>query len=543
VQHAGLALLIIVTTALGIFASVYQSSEPAGAADRAAYAVGSDIHAHFDGERPAIAGAVGSLKGVQAASFVYRGGGTTTVGAGFQPSILAVDPYSFRPVVWSRPDLAARPLQDLVQELADRDRSGLELPGHPDRVGVWGSSSRLAAELLVDVTDARGRPGRADLGSLDFQGWRHLQANLTMAAGPVQFPLRLRDLAIEPRASGAAATGTLALSDLAASQPGSPEVAVVDGFLPDEKGVTDWWRTPAAQDGVQLRAPLVHDGSPALRLDYETADGTVLVEPPRGQAPIPVLAPTSTLAHAGLQVGRPFSMIVGSVTAPFVIVDVVDHFPTLYPEVEDFMIVAQAPLLAVMAHDGGQEIGPADAWLRVTPAADASDVATLKARSDVTNVDDRRQAEAAARRDPVLLQLETNLLLGFGSAMALMMVSVVVHFFVTVEGRVGEYAILQANGLGRGTILRGLAVEETHLVAFGVVVGALIGLALAWALIPALQLGSDLTSLVPPTLLKVDPVAAGGAIAAVALAALGAGRLANRASSRYRLMDELRLVG
>ncbi len=543
VQHAGLALLIIVTTALAVFASAYASSEPAGAADRAAYSVGSDIRAHFDGDRPPVAGAVGSLNGLQASSFVYRGGGTTAVGSGFQPSILAVDPFSFRRVVWSRPGLAVRPLPDLVQELADRDRSGLELPGHPDRVGIWVSSTGLAASLHVDVTDAAGRPGRADLGSLDFEGWRHREGKLTMASGSVRYPLRLRDLAVEPRASGAAATGALGLSDLSAGQTGNAELAVVDRFAPDEKGVTDWWRAPAAQDGVQLRAAMVHDGSPALRLDYDPIEGTVLVEPPRSLAPIPALAPTSTLARAGLQVGRPFSMIVNSVTAQFMVVDAVDHFPTLYPEAEDFMVVAQAPLLAVMAHDSGQATGPAEAWLRVTPAADAGDVATLAVRRDVTSVDDRRQAELAARSDPVLLQLESNLLLGFGAAMALTVVSVLVHFLVTVQGRLGEYAILQANGLGRGTILRSLAVEQTLLVVFAVVVGALTGLGLAWALIPALQLGGDLTSVVPPTLLTIDPIVAGAAIAAVALVALTAGRLANRAGSRFRLMDELRLIG
>src|SRR5262252_3552 len=89
--------------------------------------------------------------------------------------------------------------------------------------------------------------------------------------------------------------------------------------------------------------------------------------------------------------------------------------------------------------------------------------------------------------------------------MALTVVSVVVHFLVTVQGRLGEYAILQANGLGRRTILRSLAVEETLLVVFGVVAGGLTGLGLAWTLIPALQLGGDLASLVPPTVITVDP--------------------------------------
>ncbi|HKA51915.1 MAG TPA: FtsX-like permease family protein [Candidatus Dormibacteraeota bacterium] len=543
VQHAGLALLIIVTTALGIFASVYQSSAPSSAADRAAYAAGSDIRAHLDGERPPVAEAVASLRGVEAASFVFRGGGTTAVGSGFQPTIVAVDPYTFRQVVWSRPDLAARPLPALAQELAERDASGLELPGRPDRVGIWVSSSGFAADLRVDVMDAAGHAMRADLGSLSLQGWRYLEANVTPPAGSFHYPLKLRDLAIEPQASGSPASGSLALSELAVSQPGNSQPTVVDRFAPDEKGLTEWWRAPGSPGALQLPAPLLHDGGPALRLDYDHRDGTVLVEPPRSAAPIPALAPISTLARAGLQVGRPFSMIVESVTAEFVVVDVVDHFPTLYPEAEDFMVVAQAPLLAAIAHDSGRVRGPPEAWLRVTAAADDWDLATLLTRTDVTSVDDRRKAEAAARRDPVLLQLETTLLLGFGAAMALTVVSVVVHFLVTVQGRLGEYAILQANGLGRRTILRSLAVEETLLVVSGVVAGGLTGLGLAWALIPALQLGSDLASLVPPTVITVDPVLSGVAIAAVALLALGAARLANRAGSRFRLMDELRLLG
>ncbi len=177
-----------------------------------------------------------------------------------------------------------------------------------------------------------------------------------------------------------------------------------------------------------------------------------------------------------------------------------------------------------MAHDSGRVRGPGGAWRRVTPAADDGDVATLQARADVTSVDDRRQAESAARRDPVLLQLETNLLLGF-AAMALTVVNVVVHFLLIVQGRLGEYAILQANGLSRRTVLHSLAVEETLLVVFGVVTGGLTGLGLAWALILALQLGGDLASLMPPMVITVDPVVAGAAIAAVALLALGAARL------------------
>ncbi len=543
VQHAGLALLIIVTTALGIFTGAYASSEPQGASDRAAYSVGADVRVHFDGSPPAPEDAIGPLRGVGAASFVYRGGATTAAGSGFQPSIVAVEPHSFQSVVWSRPGLTARPMTQLLQELADRDRSGLELPGRPQRLGVWASSAGLAGTLWADVVDAAGRPARAGLGRLDSQGWRYLEADLAVPHGSARYPLRLRDLAVEPEASHPPSTGTLALSELSLKQQGDTQPRLVDRFEPDETGISQWWRAPAAPNGVHLRAPSGHDGNPALTLDVDLSYGPVLVSPPLSAAPIPVLTPASTLSRAGLQLGKPFSMIVRSITAEFVAVDVAGRFPTLYPEAEDFMIVAQAPLLAAIAHDSGELVVPAEAWLRVTAAADAGILAALRARSDVTSVDDRRDAEAAARRDPVLLQLMTNLLLGFGAAMALTLLSVIVHFLITVQGRLGEYAILQANGLGRRTILRSLAIEQALLVAFAIVGGGLLGLGLSWALIPALQLGGDLTALVPSTVITVDPLLVGAVIGAVTLLALAGGRMAGRAGSRFRLMDELRLLG
>jgi FtsX-like permease family len=546
VQHSGLALLLIVTTALGVFASVYASSAPRGAADRAAYAVGADIRAHLSGTRPPLADVVAGLEGVQAASFVYRGSGTTAAGPAFQPTVLAVDPATFGQVVWSRPDLAARPLPDLVRELGDRDPDGLALPGRPDRIGLAVSTTGFAARVVADVVDGTGRPGRADLGSLAVPGSRRLEAGVVLPA-PVRYPLRLRDLAILPDAQAvppsAPRAGALALIELAVGGAGDPEPAVVDRFRPDDQGRSAWWRAPGPRGDVGLRVTAAAGGGSGVGLDYDPRDGVVTIRPPLSRAPIPALAPAATLVRSGLQLGRPFSIEVGSITTQLVVVDVVDRFPSIYPEAEDALIVAQARLLAQIAQDTGEPVGPPDAWLRVAERADAADVAALEARGDVVSVQDRRRAEAAARRDPVLRELETNLLLGLGAAVALMALSVLLHFLVITRDRLGESAILQAIGLGRGTIHRSLAVEQALLVAFGSGAGALAGLALAWVLIPALQLGNELAERVPPTPVTVDPVGMGATIAAIALLGLAAARLASRAGGRVRLMAELRLLG
>jgi predicted lysophospholipase L1 biosynthesis ABC-type transport system permease subunit len=245
----------------------------------------------------------------------------------------------------------------------------------------------------------------------------------------------------------------------------------------------------------------------------------------------------------GLSRGQVFTLDVDSVGVRFVVVDQVDHVPTLYPETEDFLVADQAPLLDAIGYSGGDALWPAEVWLTVQAGADAADVAALRARPDVDSLSDRRQDAAQALRDPLLLQLEAHLLLGFTAALALAVVAIGVHFLVTVRSRLGEVAILRSNGLARRHIARSLAVEQGLLLGFAAAAGAAMGLGLAWTLIPSLQLGTDIATLVPAAVVRVDLALTGGAVAAVALLALAAGQLGARAVARVRLPDVLRLLG
>jgi hypothetical protein len=550
VQHAGLALVMVLTVALGVFASVYASTAPRAAADRAAYSVGSDLRFHMDGDRPPLDQVVAGLSGVRAASFVLRSSAASAIGSPFQPGILAVDPNTFSRVLWSRPDLADQPLSSLVQLLADRDRSGLPLPGRPDRLALWSYSSGFAGRLSAELVDSAGRPGRAALGTLDLSGWRHLEGEIVWPAGAVRYPIRLRHLVVEPAAATAVlpADGSIGLSELAAGQPGMTGEQVVDRFPLDDQGVAAWWSAPgqlypsSGGFGLKGRPHASPDGSAAILLDYRAVEGRVLVGPKPGLTPIPALAPATTLAKLGIRVGEAFSLITNSAMATFEVVGVVGHFPTFYPEAEDFLVVAQAPLLDAMSY-AHAAAWPAEAWLTVTTGSEAADRAALLGRADVTFADSRRLAEEEARQDPLLLELRANLAVGFGAAVALALVAAALHFLVAVHSRHSEYAILRANGLGRALIARSLALEQVLLVGFGVAAGTALGLALAWALVPALQLGDLLVYTVPAPVLTVDPALTGLAVAGAALLALAGGGLASRAGGRLRLTDELRAMG
>jgi ABC-type antimicrobial peptide transport system permease subunit len=181
--------------------------------------------------------------------------------------------------------------------------------------------------------------------------------------------------------------------------------------------------------------------------------------------------------------------------------------------------------------------------MRVAPGAAADDAAALRRLPQVAQVWDRAALEAAQRSDPEQLSLESNLLIGFLAALALAVVGFVVHFLVVTRGRLSDYAILQANGMPRALIRRSLGAEQFALLAFSILAGTAIGLLLAWVLLPAIQVGTDLSQLVPPTVVTVDPAVAGGAVLIVAAAALVGGAVGSRLAGRFRLMDELRLLG
>jgi len=542
-QHGVVALLLMLAIAVGSFAGIYATSAVAGAKDGAAYSVGSDLQVHFRQGPVTLREAVDGLSGVQGASLVYRDSGEAQASS-FRPTVLGVEPDSFRGVVWTRSDLARRPLPDLVQELADRDHGGFAIPGRPDHIGIWAyGSTDLRAHLTVDLADSAGHLFAAPLGSLDFSGWRYLEARLRPFAGSTRYPLTIRDLALQADPGSSGSGGFVGLSQLDSGGPDRAARRVVEPFAGWAQDTPGWWQTPAPPSGSpQLMAPrgFDHAGQPAVRFRFDARPGLVLIRPPPSIFPVPTLLPQATLDRNGLQVGQNFELTVNSVRVLFQVVDVLNHFPTLYPEVEDFVIAAQGPLLAWMARYGADRVWPTEAWLRVDSAPEGLDAQTLRGRPDVDSVTSRQEVEAAAVRNPAMRELRADLVVAAAVAFGLTILASVIHFVLMSRQRLAESAILQANGLSRRAMRRSFVLEQGAVFVFGLVLGAGLGLGLAWAVIPALQLSADLTSSVPGITVQVDPSLAGLTLGGVAGLGLVASWLTSRGGAKFRLMDELR---
>jgi uncharacterized membrane protein len=537
IQHSRLALLVALTVAVGLFASIYSTTERLNTVDRIAYAAGADFRVHLDGAAPPLDQVTADLKGVRASSQVYRGPGQP--GNTYRDAaILGVDPHSLQQVMWWRPDLAREPLGPMLERLATQEQGAYELPGQPHRIGLWVFGSGIQGELSARVVDSRGVPCTCSLGGIDFQGWRYLETDIRLPTTTIRYPLRLRELSLRP--SGKALIGDFAMSSLTVADSAG-NTTVIEEFVEGK----EWWRIGEGRSRSNLDSSMLHsrEGRKTVGFQLSLATGRLSLRPPPTENDlVPALAPAGTLQRLGVKVNQSILMKFGSQAVRLLVVGVADHFPTLYPEESDFFVVDRDPMLAHIGFFGNPVSWPNEVWINVDPRFRQEDADRIRARRDLLELSDRHFQETVALRDPLLLGLQSNLVIGFVAALSLAVVGFGLHFWLATQGRHSEYAILQANGLSSTQIQRSLSIEQWILLGFSVAIGIGLGLFLAWSVLPTLQLGTRLYETVPATVVIVDPPVAAGAVALVSVFGLAIGSLASRASRRFRLMDELRML-
>ncbi|HKC82757.1 MAG TPA: FtsX-like permease family protein, partial [bacterium] len=132
--------------------------------------------------------------------------------------------------------------------------------------------------------------------------------------------------------------------------------------------------------------------------------------------------------------------------------------------------------------------------------------------------------------------------IGLVAALTLVIVGFGLHFLAIARGRVSESAIMQANGLPWSVVDRGLFIEQAVVVAYSVLVGAVLGLLMAWVILPVLQTSVVPDEVIPPTVVTFDARTLLVAAAALLVAAWVVGQAGIRSASRFRLHDELRAL-
>jgi hypothetical protein len=564
-RQGGPVLLVVLAVATGTLALTQHQSWRQSQLDRAAFAAGADVRVDLAAPLP--------LGG--AGMFAHAHGvlGTMPVSAfsdGY--NVIALDARAAAGTVLLRPDLSPLPAAALWKLITpSRASPGLPLPGRPARLEL---TTMLrpprppravplgAASVSLSVQDGSGIVYTVPAGNLPADGRVHqLTADLS-AAGQARYPLRLlavsvsyqlpgfpapsspssaahraamhlarrtaaaratlviRALAVSPRAAGgfpAPFTGpsVLARWHAAAGSTDFADVLHTSGIQP---AVTRWRATAGAASltfavGSGHRIQL--SGLPPLPVTGQLALTAALPA-----VPAPAIVTSAFLGSAGAHLGDIVPLPVGNVTVPVRLVAQVRAFPaTAGPAV----IVDQAWLQGVLAAQSQPPLPVTQWWLRTSRGVPAGLPAGATAVSWAG-------LAAGLLADPLPNVPQMGLLLIVAVATGLACIGFAVSVVATIRERRLTDALLAALGVGRAARAGQLCLEQLMLSLPAAAAGALIGLALAYLLVPAVTLTSGAAMPFPPARVVV-PL---GSLALLALAVAAVPVLAAAAAAAYR---------
>jgi hypothetical protein len=565
-RGAGVALLLVLAVAMGMFAIGQGASWDRSQRDQADFAVGADLRvtgittppfgqAHIFTGLPGLAAAAPAAR----EPLILPDG--TTVDA------LVTDTGEAARAMRLRPDLTGgRPLPDLLAPLRTTpDRQGLALDGTARRVdftatltasddsGGPAGAGDEPDHVSAVVVDGEGVPYEFVLGDLPPDGRPHtLTLDLAAAAGrgAPAGPVRLVRFTtsctvpdgVEDRVltlSSARATGPDGTVRALAIPPGSdwkadaslddPSLGGLPGAVPPTTG--------AARAGgpalltLRYRPGTFHESSATVRVRATTAAPPQLV----------AVATDDYLRAVGAKVGDTVKVQIDNVTVPVRISSAVRALPgtatgtastgtagsgTADPAAgsgaagtgSNALLLDLRAVNQVASALNALPVQPTEWWLAADPGAAGRTAAALRARDDVDTVLDRAQTTAGLRADPLGAGPQSALPAAVVAAAVLAAVGFAVGAAGAARERRGEFAVLRALGAPRRKLARVLAAEQALLVLVSLAVGLALGAFLTRLITPLIVLTGQAARPVPPLVVEL-PVGRLAELLAVLLAA------------------------
>jgi hypothetical protein len=570
-RYTRAALLLMLAMAMGVFAVCYTWTWTASQQDQATFQVGADLRVAPGSRHDALPDwaldqAYAALPGVIARLPVEREP-VRVSRASRSGQIVAMDAAVAPGVASLRPDLTEASLAELLRPLEDArpEVAALALPGEPRELrisldleiraverqeldGDTGEVTWVPAELGdVDgfdglavsavVRDGRGLLHRFAGKTGEIGGGAHqLVVPLAGAAGPdaaFAGPLELFALEVSMTLPERYRTrdATLTVGGLAA--------AGADGIwqaVPLE--LPFGWRSTAAFYGRPHQAVAAGIRDPGLETQVggpgfailpgadQFGRGTVLTFAPDslsrvGSEPIPVVASQPFLDATGGTVGGEQSLTVYGVPRTIVVTGSLRALPGTDPD--EPTVLMDLATLSLLRFEGNDAVEPVEEWwLAVDDGSrDATAAALAGPPFDSDSVLSTFERERLLATDPVALGIIGALAIGFVAAGLFAVVGFIVSAAVSARERITEFALLRALGLSAGQLSVWLSLENTALAFVSLGTGSLLGLVIAWVVLPFITVTQGAATPFPPVLVAVPWTAIAGLVA-VALVALAA---------------------
>jgi hypothetical protein len=512
-RYARSALLLVLALAIGLFAAAYGETWVRSQTDQADFEAGADVRVVPSTRSGSLAQirlgpAYGALPAVRTAVPVLTESLEVSQAAGVG-EILALDARRAGGVVAFRHDLADAPLARLLAPLAARrpEPAAIELEGRPRRlaldVGVAIDPVPADVDLPVLVTDLRPsfRVVLQDRDGLLFRlpgsqippdgKRRRYVVTLDRPAYPVR--LVSIELAVEaPFQLERTALFTVAALEASESLDGP--------WRPVGVGPGRWSVDVTGLRSAATAPRVLEVGGPVLRVRVATGATvagfgsrpvvTFAATPGRNRLPaaLPAIVTRDFLDRTQSRVGQ-IVPLGGSDQQAMEIVGSVRGFPTVDPD-EAAAIVVDLPTYQAVRYFRTRALARPGEWLLDVAPGRSADVARRLAGPPFLSAEvvDRVARARSLTSDPVSVGISGALSLGFVAAAVFAVVGFAVAAAVSTRERTTEFAVLRSLGLSSRQLSGSLALEGGLTVAFSVIGGVLLGVLLAWFVLPYVSL-------------------------------------------------------
>lgn len=553
-QYSRLILLLLLATAVGMFAAGYRATLERGYDDRAAYTAGAEsrlenIRQPVNVSDETLQTTVLNATGASAASLGARGIGSYNLSQYSSVGLVvdAIDTATFANVAYWRDDFAGASLHSLLDRLKITPVSnpGAKMvPAGARTIGLWAQLpyNPNVATIGIRTQDPNGlyweytlttstaaRPGEWRFFAADLTRPAQLRFNPQLAysmdtekrldavyiritGAPPQVPERVTilidDIQVSPAALG---TVPGIGATLAVPATGFADGKVIEGF--------DDMSPYALITGVSLGDPGAisaapqqgHGGGDAARVSFTRQRGLSSIVGLRGvrtDGPLPVIAEEEFKKVSGKDVGDEFMVFMNRQYVTVKLVGTFKYFPGFDPARPEMLMVADlaaARELAATVPSAADGLYANEAWM----TAAAPGVMTreqLQAKGvQADKILDRRDVRAAQDADPlVAASWEGILFLSFAAVLLLTGLGFAVYATLAAQSRSLEFAILRTMGYTSRQVLSLVSFEQLFVIVAGVVAGTVLGFPLGRLMIGYLGVTESGVDPVPPLISQVS---------------------------------------
>lgn len=575
VLPSALAVLLMLSAALGVFGATFQSSMSSSQRDQALYRIGGDVVLSGSRIKESLAEEVAQVPGVATATPVLQDTITLTQGhLSFQGHLLAAEPDSLARSTWFRNDFSSSTLPEmaaLIRNPPVEEPAGVPLPKGVDRIGVWlhtgflaGMELEAAINVWAKLRNANGIYTNVSLGGFSNAdpphasgqpalrpegtgGWRFFAGELSErmiredSERTESNPLTLSAIFLTTSTLARVPSGSLQIDDFSVFGPlFPPEGAVVEDFESYGR-----WRQldilAGIQDEVKWAPAIGREGSAGLGFTWQEP----FTGQPRGVQIPPVNLPIPAIGGGGLRVDDRLWIKHSQASIPVRIVAETELFPTTSKPDQPFLILDLDSFLSYRKFlpSVGPVEAPGQIWLSLDSSYNREEV--------VSQIEDEAPPlTRVINRNAVASRAALNPLAGGGwdglTGLSIAAVGVAVGIASLLYGAAAaratrvDNAVARALGLSARQLFLTLLAERWLMAGAAIVAGAAIGYWPGLQLIQRLEITPGSTEVLPPMIPQVHELLLILVLAGLLLAVMGSAFYSAVLARRDRPAEVLR---